>query len=169
MRRWMRDIIPPELRSRKKRYRDLNVGVQKLVNEVSSVINDCMQFLSIDEKKLEAFLEKVKSLKKEVEADVPNPPSKNKEDVIVEMIGVSKPHTIEVHNPPVGKYKGCRRDKRLMSGKDKGIKESNKRKNGCSKCGETNHNIRTCDREQERKKQKGHHDRMNSDLYVNNE
>ena len=77
MRRWMRDIIPPELRSRKKRYGDLNVGVQKLVNEVSSVIDDCMQLLSIDEKKLEAFLEKVKSLKKEVEDDVPNPPTNN--------------------------------------------------------------------------------------------
>ena len=69
----------------------------------------------------------------------------------------------------IGKYKGCGRDKRLMSGKDKAIKDSNKRKNGCSKCGETNHNIKTCDREQERKKQKEQHDRMNSDLHVNNE
>lgn len=167
MRRWTRDIIPPELRSRRNRYGNVNLGVQKLVNEVTSVIDDCMHLLSTDEKKLEAFLEKVKGLKIEVEADVPNPPSKKKEDVIGKMIGVSRPDTIEIHNPPVGKYKGCGRDRRLMSGKEIGIKESNKRKNGCSKCGGTNHNIRTCDK-QERKKQKEHVS-MNSEAVVNNE
>ncbi|XP_071695304.1 uncharacterized protein [Rutidosis leptorrhynchoides] len=127
MRRWRRDIIPPELRSRRNRY-------------------------GSDEKMLKVVLEKLKLLKKEVEAQVPKP-SKKKDDIIGNMIGVSKPSTIEIQNPPVGNYKGCANDKRLMSGKEKAIKESKKRKFTCGKCGRDDHNHRTCDKKKKAKEQ----------------
>ncbi|XP_071721418.1 uncharacterized protein [Rutidosis leptorrhynchoides] len=127
MRRWRRDIIPPELRSRRNRY-------------------------GSDEKMLKVVLEKLKLLKKEVEAQVPKP-SKKKDDIIGNMIGVSKPSTIEIQNPPVGNYKGCANDKRLMSEKEKAIKESKKRKFTCGKCGRDDHNQRTCDKKKKAKEQ----------------
>ncbi|XP_071742565.1 uncharacterized protein [Rutidosis leptorrhynchoides] len=145
MRRWRRDIIPPELRSRRNRYGNENIVVQDSVNEITSVVYDCVELVGSDEKMLKVVLEKLKLLKKEVEAQVPKP-SKKKDDIIGNMIGVSKPSTIEIQNPPVGNYKGCANDKRLMREKEKAIKESKKRKFTCGKCGRDDHNQRTYDK-----------------------
>jgi len=144
MRRWMRDIIPPDLRSRRSRFSNANIGNQKMVNEVTSVVDDCLHLLVNDDKKLEDFLEKVKALKIKVEEDTKNQPSKKKDDLISEMTGAQKPDKNLIKNPPVGSYKGCGKDSRVMGGKEKGIIESNKRKRICSKCGGKDHNIRTC-------------------------
>ncbi|XP_071713032.1 protein FAR1-RELATED SEQUENCE 5-like [Rutidosis leptorrhynchoides] len=152
MGRWRRDIIPPELRSRRNRYGNENIVVQDSVNEITSVVYDCVGLVGSDEKMLKVVLEKLKLLKKEVEAQVPKP-SKNKDDIIGNMIGVSKPSIIEIQNPPVGNYKGCANDKRLMSGKEKAIKESKKRKFTCGKCGCDDHNQRTCDKKKKAKEQ----------------
>ncbi|XP_071740113.1 protein FAR1-RELATED SEQUENCE 5-like [Rutidosis leptorrhynchoides] len=152
MRRWRRDIIPPELRSRRNRYGNENIVVQDSVNEITSVVYDCVELVGSDENMLKVILEKLKLLKKEVEAQVPKPSKKN-DDIIGNMIGVSKPSTIEIQNPPVGNYKGCANDKRLMSGKEKAIKESKKRKLTCGKCGRDDHNQRTCDKKKKAKEQ----------------
>ncbi|XP_071687161.1 uncharacterized protein [Rutidosis leptorrhynchoides] len=153
MRRWRRDIIPPELRSRRNRYGNENIVVQDSVNEITSVVYDCVELVGSDEKMLKVVLKKLKLLKKEVEAQVPKL-SKKKDDIIGNMIGVSKPSTIEIQNPPVGNYKGCANDKRLMSEKEKAIKESKKRKFTCGKCGRDDHNQRTCDKKKRKQKNK---------------
>nr|XP_043630198.1 protein FAR1-RELATED SEQUENCE 6-like [Erigeron canadensis] len=144
MRRWTKGIIQPDLRSRRNRFKNANMGTQKLVTDVTSVVEDCLHLLVNDEKKLTEFLEKMKDLKKKVEDEIPKQPSKKKNDVIEKMTGVPKPDTNRIKNPPVSSYKGCFRDKCLMGGKEKGIIESNKRKTNCSLCGGTNHNMRTC-------------------------
>ncbi|GKF34559.1 hypothetical protein Tco_0107759, partial [Tanacetum coccineum] len=41
--------------------------------EATSIVDHCVHLLSKDEPRLGAFVEKLKSLKKEVEADCPNP------------------------------------------------------------------------------------------------
>nr|XP_043612093.1 protein FAR1-RELATED SEQUENCE 5-like [Erigeron canadensis] len=43
MKRWMKNLIPPELRSRRNIYGDENISVQKLINEATSVIEDSLQ------------------------------------------------------------------------------------------------------------------------------
>ncbi|XP_071689265.1 protein FAR1-RELATED SEQUENCE 6-like [Rutidosis leptorrhynchoides] len=43
MRRWRRDIIPPELRSRRNRYGNENIVVQDCVNEITSVVYDFVE------------------------------------------------------------------------------------------------------------------------------
>nr|GEY93657.1 protein FAR1-related sequence 5 [Tanacetum cinerariifolium] len=58
------------------------------------------------EPRLGAFIEKLKSLKKEVEADCPNPPLKNKTDNLEQLVKVSKPPAVDVNNPTVGSTKG---------------------------------------------------------------
>nr|XP_043633011.1 protein FAR1-RELATED SEQUENCE 5-like [Erigeron canadensis] len=150
MRRWTKGIIPPDLRSSRNRFDNGNVGTQKLVAEASSVFEDCLHLVVNDDEKLKEFLEKVKSLKSEVEADMANEPPKKKNEVISRMMGVEKPDSNEIKNPPVGVYKGCGTVNRIMGGKEKGIKESNKRKRKCTTCGDTNHNSRTCGKKKQK-------------------
>nr|XP_043635986.1 protein FAR1-RELATED SEQUENCE 6-like [Erigeron canadensis] len=121
MRRWTKGIIPPDLRSRRNRFNNANMGTQKLVTDVTSLVEDCLHLLVNDEKKLTEFLEKMKDLKKKVEDEIPKQPSKKKNDVIEKMTGVPKPNTNRIKNPPVSSYKGCFRDKRLMGGKKRGL------------------------------------------------
>ncbi|PWA51771.1 FAR1 DNA binding domain-containing protein [Artemisia annua] len=71
LRRWTRDIIPPELRRKRNRY-----GEKMLGDKVE---------------KMEDFVEKLKKLRTEVEAEVPNHPSIETGDVIGEHFAISKP------------------------------------------------------------------------------
>ncbi|GKD37498.1 FAR1-related sequence 5-like protein [Tanacetum coccineum] len=89
------------------------------------------------------FVEKLKSLKKEVEVDCPNPPSKNKTDNLEQLVGVPKPAAVHVNNPTVGSKKGQKK-LRIKGGKEKSIEKSLKGRNSCSLCGGTDHNKRTC-------------------------
>ncbi|GKA45878.1 hypothetical protein Tco_0738674 [Tanacetum coccineum] len=98
---------------------------------------------SVKRQGLGAFVEKLKSLKKEVEADCPNPPSKNKTDNLEQLVGVSKPAAVDVNNPTVRSNKG-RKKLHIKGGKDKAIEKSLKGRNSCSLCGGTDHNKRTC-------------------------
>nr|GEW20920.1 protein FAR1-related sequence 5 [Tanacetum cinerariifolium] len=98
---------------------DRNVVVENYVNEETSIVDHYVHLMSKDKARLGAFVEKLKSLKKEVEADCPNPHSKNKTDNLKQLIGVSKPPAVDVNNPTVGR-------------------------NSCSLCGDTDHKKRTC-------------------------
>ena len=152
-RRWRRDIIPPDLRSRRNKYGNANNGVQKYVHEINTVVEDCIDNLVPDEKMLQEFLDKVKALKIDVEKNVQKTPKKKKEDTMADLTGTRRPGEILVSNPPVGSYKGCAKNTRIMGGKELGIKESQKRKVMCRNCGGTNHNARTCGKEKVTKKQ----------------
>ncbi|GJX43000.1 protein FAR1-related sequence 5, partial [Tanacetum coccineum] len=57
-----------------------------------------VHLLNKDERRLGAFIEKLKSLKKDVEADYPNPHSKNKTDNLEQLVGVPKPPAVEGKN-----------------------------------------------------------------------
>nr|GEW56450.1 hypothetical protein [Tanacetum cinerariifolium] len=116
LRRWTKNLIPAALRNKRNRY---------------------------DEPRLGAFVEKLKSLKKEVEADCPNPPSKNKTNNLEQLVGVPKPPVVDVNNPTVGSTKG-RKKLCIKGGKEKAIEKSLKGRNSCSLCGGTEHNKRTC-------------------------
>ncbi|GKE01238.1 hypothetical protein Tco_1389221 [Tanacetum coccineum] len=57
-----------------------NVTIERLTNEAIFLVDDCLFLLSKDEGKMGDFVEKLKLLKDEVKADVPNPPSRNTGD-----------------------------------------------------------------------------------------
>ncbi|GKE39636.1 FAR1-related sequence 5-like protein [Tanacetum coccineum] len=61
-------------------YGKENVVVENFANKATLIVNHCVHLLSRDEPRLGAFVEKLKLLQKEVEADCTNPPSKNKTD-----------------------------------------------------------------------------------------
>ncbi|GJV39751.1 protein FAR1-related sequence 5 [Tanacetum coccineum] len=145
LRRWTKNLIPAALRNKRNRYGEKNVVVENYANEATSIVDHCVHLLSKDEPRLGAFVEKLKSLKKEVEADCPNPPSKNKTDNLEQLVGVPKPSVVDVNNPTVGSTKG-RKKLRIKGGKEKAIEKSLKGRNSCSLCGGTDHNKRTCPR-----------------------
>ncbi|GKB33482.1 protein FAR1-related sequence 5 [Tanacetum coccineum] len=117
LRRWMKNLIPAALRNKRDRYDEKNVVVKNYANEAASIVDHCVHLLSKDER-LGTFVEKLKSLKKELPA-------------------------VDVNNPTVGSTKG-RKKLRIKGGKDKAIEKSLKGRNSCSLFGSTDHNKRTC-------------------------
>nr|GEU92488.1 protein FAR1-related sequence 5 [Tanacetum cinerariifolium] len=141
-RRWTKNLIHAALRNKRNRYGEKNVVVENFANEATLIVDYCVHLLSKDEIMLGAFVEKLKSLKKDVEADCPNPPLKNKTDNLEQLVGVLKPPVIEVNNPTIGSTKG-RKKLRIKRGKDKTTEKSLIGRNSCSLCGGTDHNKRT--------------------------
>ena len=150
MRRWTRDIIPPALRRKRNRYGEKNVEVERLTNEANSVVDDCLFRLSNNVEKMGNFVEKLKILKTEVEAEVPNPPSSKTGDVIGEHYAISNPEERIVNNPTKATNKGNitekERNKRRKSEKEKALGVKKKQMKPCGFCGvKTNlHTKTTC-------------------------
>ncbi|GKA32100.1 protein FAR1-related sequence 5 [Tanacetum coccineum] len=93
LRRWTKNLIPAALMNKRNKYSEKNVVVEKFANEATSIVDHCVHLLNKDERRLGAFIEKLKSLKKDVEADCPNPHSKNKTDNLEQLVGVPKPNS----------------------------------------------------------------------------
>ncbi|GKB02293.1 FAR1-related sequence 5-like protein, partial [Tanacetum coccineum] len=75
LRRWTRDIIPPDLRRQKNRYGEKNVTIERLTNEANFLVDDTLFLLSKDEGKMGTYVENLKKLLDDVKADMLNPPS----------------------------------------------------------------------------------------------
>ncbi|PWA39613.1 Zinc finger, PMZ-type [Artemisia annua] len=150
LRRWTRDIIPPELRRKRNRYGEKNVEVERLTNEATSVVDECLFRLGDNVEKMGDFVEKLKKLRTEVEAEVPNHPSIETGDVIGEHYAISKPNEKTVNNPTKVGNKGSitkkERNKRRKSEKEKALGVKKKQKKKCGFCGvKTNlHTKTTC-------------------------
>ncbi|PWA97464.1 FAR1 DNA binding domain-containing protein [Artemisia annua] len=144
LRRWTKNLIPPALRNKRNRYCEKNEIVENYANEASSIVDHCVHILSKDEPRLASFVEKLRLLKIDVEADCPNPPSKNKVDNLEELVRVPKPAEKTVNNPALCNPKG-RKKLRIKGGKEQALDKNSKNRNACSLCGETDgHNRRTC-------------------------
>ena len=144
LRRWTKNLIPAALRNKRNRYGEKNEIVENYANEASTIVDHCVHMLSKDEPRLSQFVEKLRLLKIDVEADCPNPPSKNKADNLEELVGVPKPAQKIVNNPSVGSTKG-RKKLRIKGGKERALDKNLKNRNACSLCGATDgHNRRTC-------------------------
>ncbi|GJZ64757.1 zinc finger, SWIM-type containing protein [Tanacetum coccineum] len=74
LRCWRSDIIPPALRRNTNKYGEKNETITKLTNE-AILLDDCLFLLSKDEDQLVKSVEQLKTIKKEVVVQVPNPPS----------------------------------------------------------------------------------------------
>ncbi|PWA41700.1 FAR1 DNA binding domain-containing protein [Artemisia annua] len=150
LRRWTRDIIPPELRRKRNRYGEKNVEIERLTNEATSVVDECLFRLGDKVDKMGDFVEKLKKLRTEVEAEVPNHPSIETGDVIGEHFAISKPDKKTINNPTKVNNKGnitekeC--NKRRKSEKEKALGVKKKQKKKCGFCGvKTNlHTKTTC-------------------------
>ncbi|PWA97830.1 Zinc finger, PMZ-type [Artemisia annua] len=127
-----------------------NVEVERLTNEATSVVDECLFRLGDNVEKMGDFVEKLKTLKTEVEAEVPNHSSIETGDVIGEHYAISKPNEKTVNNPTKVGNKGNitekERNKRRKSEKEKALRDKKKQKKKCGFCGETTnlHTKTTC-------------------------
>ncbi|GKC52650.1 hypothetical protein Tco_1075395, partial [Tanacetum coccineum] len=106
LRRWTKNLIPATLRNKINRYGEKNVIVENFANEATLIFDRCVHLLSKDDPRLDAFVEKLKLLKKDVEVDCPSPTTKNKIDNLEQLVRVPKPLIFDVNNPSVGTTKG---------------------------------------------------------------
>ncbi|GKB21845.1 RNA-directed DNA polymerase, eukaryota [Tanacetum coccineum] len=150
LRRWTKDLIPPNLRNKKNRYGEKNEAIEKLAMEASIILDSCVHMLRNNEPKLSVFVNKMKAIKSDLEAELPIVPTRTVSDFVQEFMGVKKPDKVKVKNPTGVRPKGREKQKRIKSGREismkKSMKKSNKKKNGCGVCGSTAHNRRTCPR-----------------------
>ncbi|GJR83806.1 hypothetical protein Tco_0154591 [Tanacetum coccineum] len=123
LRRWTRDIIPPDLRRQKNRYGEKNVTIERLTNEANFLVDDTLFLLSKDEGKMGTYVENLKKLLDDVKADMPNPPSRDTGDVIEGIFSITKTNEIEVQNPTKAVNKGehLKKGERLKSEREKAI------------------------------------------------
>jgi len=152
--RWKKDLIPPDMRTRKWRYGESSEDCVRMGNELRFMVDVCVDIIGKDEEKLSEFVEKVRALKDEIEAAHPSSKSKKHEQLIEQHLGVEKPSTNEIENPSVLPYKGCgtTHDSRLKPLKEKLIEEYQKPKRRCGKCKEmTTHDSRNCEKKKAEK------------------
>nr|GEU94482.1 hypothetical protein [Tanacetum cinerariifolium] len=109
LRCWTKNLILVALRNKRNRYGKKNVVVENFANEKTLIVDHCVHLLSKDETRLDAFVGKLKSLKKEVKADCLNPPSKNKTDNLEQLVGALKPPAVDVNNLTIGSTKGTKK------------------------------------------------------------
>ncbi|GKA02508.1 hypothetical protein Tco_0675173 [Tanacetum coccineum] len=100
LRRWTKNLILATFRNKRNQYGEKNVVVENFANEATLIL-----------------------LKKDVKADYPNPPSKNKTDILEQLVGVPKPLVVDVNNPSIGMTKG-RQKLRIKVRKGKAIEKS---------------------------------------------
>ncbi|PWA50284.1 FAR1 DNA binding domain-containing protein [Artemisia annua] len=125
LRRWRRDIIPPSLRRNTNRCGEKNIPIEKLKNEATFVLDECLYLLGKDEGKLGKFVEQLKSIKKGIEDEAPKPPSRKKEieNVLEDVYAVKKPKKPQVKNPSKASTKGWSKEARRKSGREIALEE----------------------------------------------
>nr|XP_043629903.1 protein FAR1-RELATED SEQUENCE 6-like [Erigeron canadensis] len=145
LRRWRKDLVPPGMRTRRKRFGESSEECDKLANELHFIVENCVSILSKDIPKLSDFVEKVRELKDKIEDNVSTSRTKKTKEVILDFLGVQQPETREVENPAVVRYKGSHSDSRLKSSKEIAMEEYAKPKRKCANCGlMTNPDKRNC-------------------------
>ncbi|GKB53894.1 RNA-directed DNA polymerase, eukaryota, partial [Tanacetum coccineum] len=118
-----KDLIPPDLRNKKNRYGEKNEAIEKLAMEASIILDSCVHMLRNNEPKLSVFVNKMKAIKSDLEAELPIVPTRTVSDFVQEFMGVKKPDKVKVKNPTGVRPKGREKQKRIKSGREISMKK----------------------------------------------
>jgi len=144
LRRWRKDVIYSNYKLTRDRFDDRDAEVTKLVNEVFTNIESCLDIVRDDKDKLAAFVEKTQVMLRDMKIDSPNDVPSKAQDVVEKFFGVTIPNEVEIQVPNVQKNKGCGK-KRLVGEAEKESVKLQKKTRKCSGCGKREpHNYRTC-------------------------
>ncbi|GKC67417.1 putative reverse transcriptase domain-containing protein [Tanacetum coccineum] len=88
--RWTKDLISPDLRNKINRYGEKNEAIEKLAIEASIILDSCVHMLRNNKPKLSVFLNKMKAMKSELEAELPIVPTRTISDFVQEFMSVKK-------------------------------------------------------------------------------
>lgn len=141
----MRGVIPVDVLRSRRMHPKSNLEADKLTNDIQYEFDQILNRIYGDNDKLLLFLEKVRSIKDEVAPDVFSHDNVvNKAAEFEKFLGVSKPDKIDVRAVEDISNKGCGTGKRLTSGKERAIKNAQKKRK-CKSCGLSNkHDSRNC-------------------------
>ncbi|GKC06044.1 FAR1-related sequence 5-like protein, partial [Tanacetum coccineum] len=101
LRRWTKDLIPPDLRNKKNRYGEKNEAIEKLAMEAYFILDSCVHILRNNEPNLFVFVNKMKAIKSDLK----------------------KPDKVKVKNPTRVRPKGHEKQKRMKNGREISIKK----------------------------------------------
>ncbi|GJW70073.1 hypothetical protein Tco_0126990, partial [Tanacetum coccineum] len=113
-----KDLIPPDLRNKKNRYGEKNEAIEKLAMKASIILDSCVHMLRNNEPKLSVFVNKMKVIKSNLEAELPIVPTRTVSDFVQEFMGVKKPDKVKVKNPTGVRPKRREKQKRIKSGRE---------------------------------------------------
>ncbi|GJS18438.1 RNA-directed DNA polymerase, eukaryota [Tanacetum coccineum] len=83
-----------------------NEAIEKLAMEFSIILDSCVHMLSNNEPKLSVFVNKMKAIKSELEAELPIVLTRTVFDFVQEFMGVKKPDKVKLKNPTCVRPKG---------------------------------------------------------------
>ena len=151
LRRWKRDILPPDVRKRKNLWNSEGELVMELSRTAYTAVDYCLNILAKDIPKLTEYVESVKRLKIEVEEANPNAKPLTKKEMFNIQLGVEKPATKTVDNPDKCKTKGdADVSKRMRSEVEKARDYLKKKRRFCRKCQKKRrHDSRNCTKEED--------------------
>ncbi|GJY39202.1 hypothetical protein Tco_0425566 [Tanacetum coccineum] len=104
-------------------------GHYKLAMEASIILDSCVHMLRNNEPKLSVFVNKMKAIKSDLEAELPIVPTRIVSDFVQEFMGVKKPDKVKVKNPTGVRLKGREKQKRIKSGREISLKKSMRKTN----------------------------------------
>ena len=146
LRRWMRDILPPDIRKKRNLNNTEGDKIMELSSTAYSAVDYCLNILAKDIPKLTEYVESIKRLKTEVEEANPNAKPLSKKEMFNIQLGVEKPDTNVVQNPDRCKTKGDGDvSKRMRSDLEKARDHLKKKRRFCKKCRKRRrHDSRNC-------------------------
>nr|GEU92387.1 hypothetical protein [Tanacetum cinerariifolium] len=105
-------------KEQKNRYGEKNEAIEKLAMEAFIILDSCVHMLRNNEPKFSVFVNKMKAIKSELEAELPIVPTRTVYDFVQEFMGVKKPDKVKVKNPIGVRPKGREKQKRIKSGRE---------------------------------------------------
>ena len=151
LRRWKRDILPPDIRKNKNMWTSDGDKVMELSRTAYTAVDYCLNILAKDIPKLTEYVESVKRLKTEVEESNPKAKPLTKKEMFTLQLGVEKPDNKTVNNPNMCKTKGDGDvSKRMRSEVEKVREYLKKKRRFCKKCQKKRrHDSRNCTKEKD--------------------
>ena len=146
MRRWRRDLIPPQWIPARARYGEMDVEKERVMGSGFVYVERIFGRVRNDQALLEKFVDQLRVWDEELDSVLPlkTAADRRKED-IEELIGVSEPDDVSVVGPSGIHNKGCGKGKRLKGVYEKAVEEAKKPKRRCRLCKKmSHHDSRNC-------------------------
>ncbi|KAJ9547351.1 hypothetical protein OSB04_019894 [Centaurea solstitialis] len=135
LRRWRRDLIPPQWMPARARYGEIDLDIERLLGSAFVIFERMVDKVRNEKLLLEKFVDKLTSMDDELDVVVPVKSTADRNnETIQELMGVSDPDDVSIFAPSGIRNKGCGRGKRLVGVRDKAVEKAKKPKRMCRTC-----------------------------------
>ncbi|XP_022025122.1 protein FAR1-RELATED SEQUENCE 5-like [Helianthus annuus] len=144
--RWMKDLIPADIRQKKVLYSETDNEAEEMANKAISSVDYCLRALMNNKAELKEFVEKIENMRAEIEDKGLNQEKLPKEARYESMLGVRVREQNEIQNPTGIRNKGSGTGKRLKGPGEKAIEKKKRTIRKCNLCGiyTDTHDSRNC-------------------------